>query len=379
MKKLLMITSDFPPTVSGISTYYYNLLKRLPPDKVAVLTPWVEGCEEFDRQAPFKIVRQRCSTGASTAAKLLRMFSLWAAAPFAIRREEAKELHCGQIVAGGPLGMFMRIVFGLPYRVYLHGGDGERLRRFALVNRLVRAAIDRSETTFTNSESTRQEFIGIGGDPDKLAVVHPSVDPEAFRPDVDPGRVRARHGLEGKQVVLTVARLGHIKGHDRIIRAMPRIAQAAPDAAYLIAGDGPERPRLEALAQERGVQDRVVFAGYVPDEELPEYYAACDVFAMTSIFVPNHDVEGFGIVYLEASATGKPVVGSRTGGIAEAVAEGESGLLVDPDDEDEVAAALTRLLTDRDFAAKLGRQGRLRVEREFSWDRSAERLRSLLS
>ena len=379
MKNLLMITSGFPPTVSGISTYYYNLLKYLPADRVTVLAPWSEGCEGFDKQAPFRIIRKRCDTGASTKAKLKRMLTLSSAAAKIVIRDRVGSLHCGQAVSNGPFGWLMHKLLGLPYYVYLHGGDGETLRRFEFVNSAIRAIINRSQVTFANSNSTRSEFAELGVDEGHLAVVHPSVDPNVFRPDVDPRRVRRKHGLRGKKVILTVARLGHIKGHDRVIGVLPEVVEAVPNAMYLITGTGPERERLDRLVAEKGMEDHVVFAGYVPDDELPEYYAACDVFAMTSIQVPNHDVEGFGIVYLEASACGKPVVGSRTGGVAEAVAEGESGVLVNPNSLVEIRETLTRLLSDDAYAKQLGRAGRLRVEREFSWERSAKRLRSFLS
>ena len=378
MRRFLFITSDFPPTVSGISTHYYNLLVHLPADKITVLAPWVEGCEEFDRKAPFRIVRKRCDRRSTTRAKFSRMLSLCAAAFGICMRDPIQAVHCGQVISNGAFGWLMKKFLGLPYYIYLHGGDGELLRRFAFVNTLIRMLINGSERTFTNSESTRSEFIGLGARPQKLKVVNPSVDPTVFTPRKGRSRIRRKFGLEGKKVVLTVARLGIIKGHDRIISAMSDVVKAVPNAVYLIAGSGPEQPRLEKLVDERGVRDHVIFAGYVPDEELPEYYAACNVFAMTSIIVPNHDIEGFGIVYLEASGCAKPVVGSRTGGIAEAVADGESGLLVDPHNPVEVAETLIRLLKNDRLARRLGRQGRARVERSFSWARSAARLQSFL-
>jgi len=373
-----MITSDFPPTVSGISTYYYNLLKYFPPEAVTVLCPWVEGCEAFDGSVAFRVIRIRCDTGGTIKSKLRRMVSLCVAAFGILMREPIRKVHCGQMVSNGVFACALHMLLGMRYYVYLHGGDGEKLRRYRYVNSTIRAVINRSNLTFTNSQSTKDEFVGIGTPARKMEVVTPSVDPTLFTPQIDGTRVRRKFGLEDKRIVLTVARLGAIKGHDRIIRALPAVVKEAPNVVYLIAGDGPERPRLEQLVDECGTRDHVVFAGYVPDEELPEYYAACDVFAMTSIQVPNQDVEGFGIVYLEASACGKPVIGSRTGGVAEAVADGESGLLVDPSNQREIEQVLVRLLSDEAYARQLGEQGRARVEREFSWERSSARLRALL-
>ena len=270
-------------------------------------------------------------------------------------------------------------MFRLPYYVYLMGGDGERLRRIGGVETTIRSVVNASDVAIAISQPTLDEFASLGVREDKMKIVYPSVDPQVFHPAVKGDRVRGMLGLEGAKVIATVARLGIIKGHDMVIKALPAVVKRVPNAVYLIVGKGPERERLERLVVERGMQDHVVFAGYVPDEELPEYYAACDVFIMASIRVPNHDVEGFGIVYLEASACAKPVIGGRTGGVPEAVAEGESGLLVDPLREEEIRDALIRLLTDESYAKRLGTQGRERVEREFSWGRSAKRLCSFLS
>lgn len=376
--KMLLVTSDFPPIVSGISTYYYNLFKYFPRDSVVVLAPWVEGCEEVDRQAPFKVYRKRCATGSSLSAKIRRLIVLDLAAVGIIFRERIRLLNSGQVVSSGVLAWLLGKVLGLPYVVYLHGGDGETLRRFKLVNKWIRAIINSSAATITNSDSTRREFIGIGGNARIMHVVNPSVDPEVYRPGIDATRVIQKHKLAGRKVILTVARLGAIKGHDRIIGALPLVRQRVPNVVYLIVGSGPERGRLERMVRDLKVEDAVVFAGFIPDPELPEYYSACDVFAMTSIEVKNQDVEGFGIVYLEASASGKPVVGSRTGGISEAVLDGVSGLLVNAESTANVAEALVRILNDEEFAGRLGRQGRERVEREFSWERSATKLAGVL-
>jgi phosphatidylinositol alpha-1,6-mannosyltransferase len=181
-------------------------------------------------------------------------------------------------------------------------------------------------------------------------------------------------------VILTVGRLAERKGHDIVLRALPTVLRKFPETRYLIVGTGPEEQRLRHLAVELGVAEQVVFAGRMPDEDLPDCYAACDVFVMVSREIPaKGDVEGFGIVYLEANAQGKPVVGARSGGVADAVEDGVTGLMVDSTDPENVADAILRLLANKDWAACLGIQGRNRVRTEFSMEVLARRMQSVLA
>jgi len=181
------------------------------------------------------------------------------------------------------------------------------------------------------------------------------------------------------RIILTVGGLVARKGHDMVIRALPRLRQTVPDVMYLIVGDGPYRTQLETLAVALGVQDHVIFVGKVPGEYLPDIYALSDVFVMPSREQLNVcDVEGFGIVFLEANACGKPVVGGRSGGIPDAIIDGVTGLLVNPHDPEDIANALARLLTDGDLAVRIGRQGRLRVASDFNWARLGRRVRGIL-
>jgi phosphatidylinositol alpha-1,6-mannosyltransferase len=185
--------------------------------------------------------------------------------------------------------------------------------------------------------------------------------------------VRDRHRLQGRRVLLTVSRLVERKGHDMVIRALPAILDAAPDTIYLVVGGGPRAGFLRELAEETGVAASVVFCGAVPDGELAAYYTASDVFVMPSREVDG-DVEGFGITFMEAAACGKPSVGGRTGGVAEAIVDGETGLLVDPTSTDDIARAAISLLADADLASRMGTAGKRRVVTDFQYAQIAERL-----
>jgi phosphatidylinositol alpha-1,6-mannosyltransferase len=201
------------------------------------------------------------------------------------------------------------------------------------------------------------------------------VDTERFSPAVDGGAIRRRLAPGGELLLLSVGRLQRRKGHDLAIQAVAAIRDRYP-LRYVIAGDGDERRRLEDLARSLGVLDVVTFAGAVPPDELPQYFAAADVFLLPNR-VDSGDVEGFGIVFLEASSTGTPVIGGNNGGVPEAVASGETGWLVSGVDVDELAQAIGGLAADAGLRARLGAAGRERVLRSFTWQRAAQSVASI--
>jgi len=184
---------------------------------------------------------------------------------------------------------------------------------------------------------------------------------------MDVSAARASLGLDQARVILTVGRLTPRKGIDTVIRALPSVIERVPNAVYMVVGEGEDRERLEALARETGVEDHVLFEGSVPFSQLPSTYNLCDVFVTPSRSAPP-SVEGFGIVFLEANACGKPVIGARSGGIPDAIVDGETGLLVEPDDEPGLAEALVSLLSNPERCRALGEAGRARVEQACTWD-----------
>jgi phosphatidylinositol alpha-1,6-mannosyltransferase len=210
--------------------------------------------------------------------------------------------------------------------------------------------------------------IGIAPRQHLIQTVPLGTDPLRFRPDLPEAEIRSRYDLHGRRWLLSVARLTRHKGIDTGILALAGLAPEYPDLGYAIAGSGDELPGLKKLAAELGIADRVRFLANVPDRDLPGLYNCAEVYLGLSRLM-NERVEGFGISLLEAGACGIPVVGTRTGGIPEAVRDGESGILVDSDQPDQVAATLRTLLDDRSLAERLGAGGRSAVERYYNWDR----------
>jgi phosphatidylinositol alpha-1,6-mannosyltransferase len=207
------------------------------------------------------------------------------------------------------------------------------------------------------------------------------VDPDRFRPDADVSALRRRHAWAGKRVILTLARVVERKGHDLVIRALPRIREQVSEVRYVIAGpdDGGETDRLRGLAEELGVGHAVEFTGGLSADEIPLYYNACEVYVMPSREVTRTgDTEGFGITFLEANACGKPVIGGRSGGVVDALEDGVTGFLVDPTDAEDLANRIILLLSDPELASRMGRAGRARVVASYSWARIAAELASRL-
>jgi phosphatidylinositol alpha-1,6-mannosyltransferase len=228
-------------------------------------------------------------------------------------------------------------------------------------------------------EYFRSRLGRVIGDLTRLERLAPGVDTEAYHPGIDGTEVRQRYGLAGRPVVVCVSRLVPRKGQDVLVRALPQVKRAVPDAALLIVSGGPYRRTLERLVREHGVERDVRFTGAVSWAELPAHYAAGDVFAMPCRTRRRGlDVEGLGIVYLEASATGLPVLAGDSGGAPDAVREGETGFVVPGRDVDAVAERLVTLLRDRALAARMGAAGRAWVESEWRWENQAARLRALL-
>jgi phosphatidylinositol alpha-1,6-mannosyltransferase len=377
--KTLFICSDFPPMISGIARSLYHFWSRLPAEDIIVLAPKVNGWREFDRQQRFQIVRYATSISASITFRLLNCIMLLARSLSIVFRVKIKGLHCGQPISAGLVGLLFRKLFGIPYCLYVYGGETAKYQKYIVVVPILRLILKSARRIIVNSEFTRKEFQGYGIEAEHLIKVTPGVDIERFRPDIDVDSLKRRYHLEGKKVLLTVARLSERKGHDMAIRVLTRVLSRFPDLIYIIVGQGPQEKRLKQLVKEEAVQDHVLFAGSISEEDLPSYYLASDVFLMPNRQTEGEETfEGFGTSFIEASACAKPVIAGRSGGVEDAVVDGVTGILVDPLNKDEIAQVLIRLLSDEAYAKSLGVQGRARVEQQFRWDMLAQKIQELL-
>ena len=238
---------------------------------------------------------------------------------------------------------------------------------------MCRQVYRRAAVVLVNSRNTARMATGFGVDPTQLSVIHPGVDTEKFRSHDGAAALHDRYAPSGDLLLLSVGRLQRRKGHDAVLKAMSLLRHLRPRLRYLIVGSGEEEGRLRSLVAQLALDESVFFERTVQTDVLPIYYAACDVFILPNRDEPN-DVEGFGIVFLEAAASAKPTIGGRSGGVPEAVAEGETGLLVNGSEPSDVAAAIRRLAESPELRRRFGEAGRWRVIREFSWERAARLL-----
>ncbi len=369
---VLLITNDFPPRAGGIQQYCHNLVRRLPPGEVVVYAPAWPGAAEFDAGEPYRVVRHPTSRMLPTADVARRSVELV--------REVRPDLVC--FGAAFPLGLIARRLTretGVPCAGFTHGVE-VAVSGVPLARRLMtRVAGDVRLLTAVSRWSAARVEKGARG---RCAVeLLPSgVAAGVYHPGVDGGAVRARHGLGDDPVCVCVSRLVPRKGQDRLIEAWPQVVARVPAARLLIVGPGPYRRKLGRMAASSPVAGRVHFTGEVPWEELPAHYAAGDVFAMPCrTRWLGMDLEALGVVFLEAAATGLPVVAGRSGGAPETVVEGVTGTVVDGRRAGEVAGAVAELLADLPRARAMGAAGRRRVEAEFSWEAVVSRLEKLLA
>ena len=364
--RTLVVTNDFPPRPGGIQAFVHALASRQPRDEVVVFASAWQGAPAFDAGQGFPVVRLRGSLMLPTTTVLRQARQIAAA-------EGCDRVWFG---AAAPLGLLAKPLALQRSVASTHGHEVGWAMLPGARQLLGRIGRDTDVVTYLG-DYTRQRLAPVLP---RLERLPSGVDTELFRPGAGGEQVRARHGLTGRRVVVSVSRLVERKGHDMLIRALPEIRRRVPDTALLIVGGGPYRQQLERLARDVGVSEHVVLTGSVPWVELPAHYDAGDVFAMPCRTRRGGlEVEGLGIVFLEASATGLPVVAGRSGGSPDAVLEGETGHVVDGTSVREVAAAVAGLLADPERARRMGQAGRAWVEREWRWDVLAQRLRALLA
>jgi phosphatidylinositol alpha-1,6-mannosyltransferase len=379
----LLITNDFPPIVSGISTVFYQIWKRLPPDRIMILAPKTPGCGEFDKKEPFHIIRKGIPTGESGKTKLVKMiFNIFYSLCYA-KKYNIRKLHCGQILSVGPAGLICKKLFGIKYSVYVYGSETLRFGNSRMMSWLMKRVIEEAEELIPNSKFTMHEYERWGIPREKMVTIVPGVDSTFFHPRGKSRYLVEKYHLQDKQIIMTVGRLDERKGHDMVIRAMAHIVKQFPNVVYMIVGKGREEQRLKNLAESLNLSNRVIFTGFVTDESLPDYYNLCDVFVLPNRETESHnqlkgDYEGFGVVFLEAGACGKPAIAGNSGGSSEAVVDGITGLIVDPRNEVEIAQAIGRILADKNFANRLGMAGRNRAEKEFDWQHIAKTMEEIL-
>lgn len=371
--RILVISSDFLPTTGGIAVFIGNLCRQLHclGHHVDVLTQYTDGCLIWDNRCPYRVYRY--DSGGIRPSSLIPLWSTlqlyW--------KYRYDVIFLGHFIYTHALGALMLCKLqSVPYVILSHGNDlcypvittGVDKTIFIPLM-LKNASLMLGNSRYTVERIREMRYKG------PAKVLHPGVDIELFHPGVNTTEVMQKYGLNSYRVIFTAARLTARKNIEGVLRAFPLVLEQIPHVRYLIAGQGKEENRLRSLVRKLGVERSVQFLGYIENEQLPAFYCAASIFVMPSYEIKeSHYIETFGMTYLEANACGIPVIGSRVGGVMDAVIDGVTGLLVEPYNVDEIAAAIIRLLTNRELAHEMGENGRQRVEQDFTWEKVGERL-----
>jgi len=363
--KSLFIVNDFPPILGGQSNYYFNLCTAFPQEELIILAPLCKGAQSFDAEHPLPIIRRAYLIpifGMEKMAKILLplFYSL-----SIIKKEKIKVVHCGHVLSTGVVGLILKKLLKIPYIVYTHSADILEFQKYGLIKNLLKSILNNASKISCNSRFTYGKLLELGVPEAKIQLIYPKTNFEKFNKPLRIESFQTKYSLAGKKVILSVNRLIERKGNEVMIQAMPEVLAEIPNAVYVIGGQGYYESQLRRRVKELQLESKVIFVHDLSDEDIIKLYKCCDIFVMLSRTLKEDDTEGFGVVFLEANACGKPVIGGRSGGIPEAVAEGESGLLVDPLNIKEIAEKVISLLKDSSLAIRLGTQGRKRVQDQF--------------
>ncbi len=376
-EKILCITNDFGPRAGGIETFIIGLVERLPQGSVIVYTSSQAESPAFDagwrENFGVEVIRDK--------AKIL--LPTWRVSRNVRRVIAQRDITSVFFGAAAPLGLLARGArrAGAKNIVALtHGHEvwWSKLWPFSWAIKRIGKSVD--SLTYLGDYTRRAISKALKSEShSKLVHLAPGIDTDHFSPAKKSPRIRRELGLEDKKVIVSVGRLVHRKGQDFLIDALAIIEQNIPNVHLLLVGEGPYRSELEKRANSLGIRDRITFIGRVQYAELPEYICAGDIFAMPSRSrLAGLEVEGLGIVYLEASACGLPVIGGVSGGAPDAVIEGETGFSVDGKSAPAIAQAAIQLLENPDFAAKLGAQGRDWIVSKWRWEIWSEAFNKLV-
>lgn len=379
----MLITMGFPPMVGGISTYSYQLAKGIG-RRIVVLTPSCRGVKAFDKSQRFRIIRMKLiSMHILHTRKSFLLFNIFVIILMAfyvlfyavkLRPKGIYLSHWLYAISALPASKLLEI----PYSFAVHGSEVFRPMRHRFYKAVLKECVKNARRIISPGNYQKDRMAKEGVAVSKVYVIGWGVNPQLFRPDIDPSEIVERHNLENKKVILTVGRLVTRKGHDMVVKSLPNVLKSVPNTVYVIVGEGQELKRLKSLVKGLSLEDDVIFAGYVPSKDLPKYYNACDVFVMPSREV-NGDIEGFGIVYVEANACGKPVIAGKSGGTGSAVRHGVNGVLINPLDTEEISKQIISLLVNEKLAHKMGKKGRMLVEKTFNSSIVAKKIFNIIN
>lgn len=355
------MSAEYPPQIGGIATFSYNLAKTLKSAgyDLKVITSVAANGLLSDNEV--EVVR----TPNFLNKKFLKLLPLLFNTIFYSLKYRPDRLLLMKWTHEGIIGYLIKKVFKIDYLLVAHGGEILLHQKKIWLRAAMKIFFSEACKIISNSNYTKQLVVALGIDAERVIVLHPALDVEAYPARLNTQAIEQKYGLKSKRVILTVARLTERKGQDQVIKILAQLKEKYPDLVYVITGDGEYKIALKELVSKYQLSDRVKMLGYVNSNELYKLYKICQVFIMPSRQLKG-DVEGFGISFLEANLFGKPIIAGNSGGVADAVVDGVNGFLVDPYNLEEIKDKLVTLLENENLRLNLGNQGRKRVLNNFS-------------
>ena len=376
-QRLLVITELFMPTKGGTAVWFDEVYRRLGGKEIHIVTARVPGCEAHDAQHANTVHRLDLKRSPWLRPESLAMYlKLLLKSISLMLTQRIDAVHAGRVLPEGLVGWCVARLFRKPIVIYAHGEEITTWRQSGKF-RAMCFAYRHADQVIANSEFTKDELQKIGVSEQRITLINPGVDIARFAPGLPCDDLRAQAGCAAPdKLLLSVGRLSRRKGFDQVIRCLPGLLPEFPNLQYALIGIGEDQAYLEAQARECGVEAHVHLLGHVSVADLPRWYNAADVFVLPNREIDG-DTEGFGMVFVEASACGVPVVAGQAGGTASSVNEGVSGYRVDGNSLEDVTNTLRHLLKDRPLAKRMGEQGRAWAADNFSWERVASRTMAL--
>jgi phosphatidylinositol alpha-1,6-mannosyltransferase len=382
MKKTLLISEIFPPIHGGSGRWFWELYSRLPREEYLIVAGESTETEEFDKTHDLNIKRINLSSpswGIKSKTGLAFYWRTFWQLKSLIKQNNISNIHCGRCLPEGVMGWLLSMATGIPFICYVHGEDVETASTSRELSWLVKKVLYKASTLISNSKNTANILINNwGADNNKVVVLNPGCDTKKFVPAEYDQDVKNTLGWGNKKVILTVGRLQKRKGHDMMISALPSIKEKHPNILYAIVGNGEEKTSLQNLVTQLKLEDNVNFHAEISDQQMIQCYQQCDLFILPNRTEGN-DIEGFGMVLVEAQSCGKAVIAGDSGGTAETMIIGETGHIVDCTLPAPISRKIIELFNESDTLNLLGNNGRNHVVNTLDWQAHKDKAEKIFS
>lgn len=367
--KILLVTLDFPPLTGGVARYLSSVCYNLPASDLVVAANIHKDANVFDNTVNYKIIRCQML---KPKLKPQWLGCIWDFYKI-IKKQKINHIIVGNVLPLGTVIYYLQKILKFKYSVIVHGMDVALAMQIKRKAKMAFKIYNKADVIFANSEFSKQLVVKQGIKAEKVMVINPGVDLIDEEINII-DNWQQQHNLANKQILFSLARLVERKGFDNTLKALPAVLKQYPDLVYVIAGDGPYKSELEKIINDLNLQESVLMVGRVSEEQKHNWLQVADIFVMPSRQIDDYDIEGFGIVYLEANFFAKPVIGGNSGGVAEAVLDNQTGLLCDPNSVEDIASKIIDLLANPAKAEMLGKNGQQRVLESFNWQDLTEKI-----